>query len=500
MQFERASGILLHPTSFPSIGGIGDLGPAAYEFVNWLASAHQQLWQILPLAPAGYGNSPYSATSAFAGNPLLISLEGLARNGWLDETRVRKLDRGDRDIDFEEVKRTKLPLIREAADKFLSQTSGDARDRYDKFKWENGWWLEDFVMFDALRHEFKDTSWNEWPHDIKHREPPAMKHWCDRLSRELDVERVTQFFFYEQWFALHQYCARHNIKIIGDVAIFVSFDSADVWSQRELFRLNPETLDPDVVAGVPPDAFSETGQRWGNPLYRWDVLQQRGYDWWIRRLRWALTTCDIIRLDHFRGFESYWEIPAQEPTAVKGRWVKGPADDLFNAVRKECGKLPFIAEDLGMITEEVHEFRRRLDVPGMRVLQFGFSNPGAHIYLPHKFEPNTVVYTGTHDNDTTAGWWNSVSDAERRDVCAYMGEPADGIHWAMIRAAEASVARLCVIQLQDVLGLDTDCRMNKPSEPSGNWAWRYRPGALKKELAAKLAEITDVSDRVTSTK
>jgi 4-alpha-glucanotransferase len=284
------------------------------------------------------------------------------------------------------------------------------------------------------------------------------------------------------------------------VAIFVSFDSADVWSQRELFRLNPETLDPDVVAGVPPDAFSETGQRWGNPLYRWDVLQQRGYDWWIRRLRWALTTCDIIRLDHFRGFESYWEIPAQEPTAVKGRWVKGPADDLFNAVRKECGKLPFIAEDLGMITEEVHEFRRRLDVPGMRVLQFGFSNPGAHIYLPHKFEPNTVVYTGTHDNDTTAGWWNTVSDAERRDVCAYMGEPADGIHWAMIRAAEASVARLCVIQLQDVLGLDTDCRMNKPSEPSGNWAWRYRPGALKKELAAKLAEITDVSDRVNSTK
>jgi 4-alpha-glucanotransferase len=471
MQFERASGILLHPTSFPSIGGIGDLGPAAYEFVNWLASAHQQLWQILPLAPAGYGNSPYSATSAFAGNPLLISLEGLARNGWLEETRVRKLGRADGDVDFEAVKRTKLPLIREAADKFLSQTSGDARDRYDKFKWENGWWLEDFVLFDALRHEFKDKSWNEWPHDIKHREAPAMKHWCDQLSRELDVERVTQFFFYEQWFALHQYCARHNTKIIGDVAIFVSFDSADVWSQRELFRLNPETLDPDVVAGVPPDAFSETGQRWGNPLYRWDVLQQRGYDWWIRRLRWALTTCDIIRLDHFRGFESYWEIPAQEPTAVKGRWVKGPADDLFNAVRKECGKLPFIAEDLGMITEEVHEF-----------------------------EPNTVVYTGTHDNDTTAGWWNTVSDAEKRDVRAYMGEPPDGIHWAMIRAAEASVARLCVIQLQDVLGLDTDCRMNKPSEASGNWAWRYRPGALKKELAAKLAEITDVSDRVTGTK
>jgi 4-alpha-glucanotransferase len=382
-----------------------------------------------------------------------------------------------------------------AAENFLNSANGEARERYDKFKWENGWWLEDFVLFDALRHEFKDHSWNEWPQDIKHREPPAMEHWRGKLSRQLDVARVTQFFFYDQWFSLHQYCAKHGIKVIGDVAIFVSFDSADVWSNREIFRLNNDTLDPDVVAGVPPDAFSETGQRWGNPLYRWDVLQQRGYDWWIRRLRWALTTCDIIRLDHFRGFEAYWEIPAEEPTAVHGKWVKGPADDLFHAVRKECGRLPFIAEDLGMITEEVHAMRRRLEIPGMRVLQFGFSNPGAHIYLPHKYEPNTVAYTGTHDNDTTVGWWQSIGGEEKQAVRSYVGDPDDGIQWAMIRAVEASVASLCVIPLQDVLGLDSECRMNKPSEANGNWAWRYSRNALTNELAAKLAAITEVSDR-----
>jgi 4-alpha-glucanotransferase len=495
MQFERASGILLHPTSFPSLGGIGDLGPAAYEFVDWLAAARQRLWQILPLAPAGYGNSPYSATSAFAGNPLLISLETLAARGWLDKAAVQKVDAAQGAVNFEQVNRTKMPLIHQAAEKFLSSSNGHGREKYDRFKWENGWWLEDFVLFDALRHEFKDKSWNEWPRDIKHREPQAIEHWCERLKQQLDIGRVTQFFFYDQWFALHQHCAKHNIKIIGDVAIFVSFDSADVWSNRDIFRLNEQTLDPEAVAGVPPDAFSETGQRWGNPLYRWDVLQQRGYDWWIRRLRWALTTCDIIRLDHFRGFESYWEIPAQEPTAVKGRWVKGPADNFFEAVRRECGRLPFIAEDLGMITEDVHAMRRRLDIPGMRVLQFGFSNPGAHIYLPYKYDPNTVVYTGTHDNDTTLGWWKALGGEERQAVLAYMGEPADGMHWAMIRAAEGSVAQLCVIQLQDVLGLDGSCRMNKPSHADGNWSWRYPPGVLSADLSTKLAGITDVSDR-----
>jgi len=426
---------------------------------------------------------------------LLVSLEALAEQGWLDKATVQKLDAAEGDVNYEQVVRTKVPLLRKAADTFLAKATGESRQRYDKFKWENGWWLEDFALFDALRHHFENKSWNDWPHDIKHREPQAMKEWSEKLSKAVDAERVVQFFFYEQWFALHQYCVKNGVKVIGDVAIFVSFDSADVWSNRDIFRLNEATLDPDVVAGVPPDAFSETGQRWGNPLYRWDVLQQRGYDWWIRRLKWALTTCDIIRLDHFRGFEAYWEIPGEEPTAVNGRWVKGPADDLFNAVRKECGRLPFIAEDLGMITEEVHALRIRLDMPGMRVLQFGFNNPGAHVYLPHKYEPNSVVYTGTHDNDTTVGWWESVSKEEKRAARAYLGDPADGIHWALIRAAEASVARLCVIQLQDVLGLDGECRMNKPSHPDGNWAWRYSRNALTKELAAKLAAITEVSDR-----
>ncbi len=495
MSFERASGILLHPSSLPSHAGIGDLGPEAHAFVEFLNSARQRLWQVLPLNPVGYGNSPYASISAFAGNPLLISLERLAQKGWLDQANVARLSEHGGNVDFERVKSSKIPLLRQAAKTFLQTANGNARERYENFKWENGWWLEDFVLFGVLRHKYPGKSWNEWPKEIARREPAALDAARHELQAMLDSARVIQFFFWEQWHALRARCAQYGIKIIGDVAIFVNYDSADVWTHPDIFRLD-EDLTPEVVAGVPPDAFSSTGQRWGNPLYRWDALKERGYDWWVQRMRWATITCDIVRLDHFRGFESYWEIPADEPTAVHGHWVKGPKDDLFIALRQALGDLPFIAEDLGMITKEVHALRERLDIPGMRVLQFGFGDPGAHIYLPHKYEPNTVAYTGTHDNDTTPGWWeNSASKQETEFATVYLGTPEDGMHWAFIRAAENSVARLCVVPLQDILGLGSDARMNVPSKSDGNWSWRFKKGVLTRHVAEKLASITELADR-----
>jgi 4-alpha-glucanotransferase len=492
----RSSGILLHPTSLPSRGGIGDFGPEAYAFLDFLGQARQGLWQILPLSPPGMGNSPYSAISAFAGNPLLVSLERLVERGWLGKDRLKKLPSRQGAVDFEEVKAAKLPLLREASQNFLERGNGD-RSGFENFKRENAWWLEDFVLFEVMREAHRGATWATWPRELARREPEGLRRFGIEYQPQLEVERVAQFAFFEQWRALRRYCAQRGIRIIGDVAIFVNFDSADVWRNPELFYLN-ENLMPTVVAGVPPDAFSATGQRWGNPLYRWEVCKARNYEWWVQRMSWALKTCDIVRLDHFRGFESYWEIPASEPTAVKGRWVKGPGDDLFHVLRARLGDLPFIAEDLGLITKEVHELRERLGIPGMKVLQFGFDNPGAHIYLPHNFEPNCVAYTGTHDNETMVGWWkSSATEQEKRFASAYIGEPKDGIYWAFIRAAYESVADLALAPLQDVLGLDSDSRMNTPSRSDGNWGWRFQPGVLTKELAEKLSVLSIVSDRAT---
>jgi 4-alpha-glucanotransferase len=495
---NRSSGILLHPTSFPAPGGIGDLGPAAYEFINFLASARQGLWQILPLNPVGIGNSPYSSTSAFAGNILLISLERLADRGMISHERVASLNPPQGPVDYARVVREKLPLLQEAAASFLHNAGGEHRARFDRFVAENSWWLEDYVLFEALRLRHEQRSWNTWPHELAHREEPAMASIREELRDELDRARFLQFAFFEQWRALHAYCRSKCVRIIGDVAIFVSYDSADVWTHPDIFRLDAQTLEPECVAGVPPDAFSETGQRWGNPLYRWAELKQRGYDWWVKRMSWGLESCDIIRLDHFRGFQQYWEIPNSEPTAVHGRWVDGPGEDLFRVLREKLGDLPFIAEDLGMITPDVYALRDRMQMPGMRVLQFGFGDPGAHIYLPHRYQPNTVVYTGTHDNDTTLGWWNSCTENERKFAGSLLGEVGDGVNWAMVRLAEGSTANLCVVPLQDVLSLGSESRMNVPSSSDGNWSWRYSPGALRPELAQKLATLAEVTDRLPS--
>ncbi|MGA8869045.1 MAG: 4-alpha-glucanotransferase [Candidatus Sulfotelmatobacter sp.] len=500
MSLPRAAGILLHPTSLPSRGGVGDFGPAAYQFADFLASARQGLWQVLPLGPLGYGNSPYSSTSAFAGNPLLISLERLASRGWIDQ---RKLDDAkflapasdSGSVEYDRVFSRKMPLLFEAARNFLTSASAGARQRFASFRSENAWWLDDFVLFSALRARYKLQSWNQWPAALARREPAALDKARQDLADDLEVRRAVQFAFFEQWLALRRYCAERSIRIVGDVAIFVNYDSADVWLHRELFRLD-ENLAPEVVAGVPPDFFSKTGQRWGNPLYRWDVMKARGYAWWIQRLRWAIRNCDYIRLDHFRGFDQFWEIPASDETAVNGRWVDGPKDDLFQKLREALGGLPFFAEDLGYITPEVYALRDRLHIPGMAVLQFGFGDEGAHIYLPHR-AAGKVIYTGTHDNDTTVGWWNSgASEHERLNAEAYVGRPEDGIHWAFIRAAQTSPAGLCIIPLQDVLGLGSEARMNTPSLHGGNWRWRFAPGALTQELASKLARLTDVTDRL----
>ena len=492
---ERSSGILLHPSSLPSRGGIGDLGPAAYEFADWLAAAKQTLWQVLPLQPVGCGNSPYSATSAAAGNVLLISLERLAERGLVNPARLHDEWDGKSPVDYDAVRAYKLPLLKKAAAKFLRSASGNARARYDSFCRDNAAWLEDYVLFSVLREHFHERPWNTWPPELARRDRDAIARVREERKKELDCERFLQFAFFEQWNALRSYCAARGIRMIGDVSIFVSYDSAAVWTYPQFFRLK-EDLSPAVVAGVPPDAFSETGQRWGNPLYDWETLGAGGYRWWIERLRWVLASCDIVRIDHFRGFEAYWEIPADEPTAVHGHWVAGPNRGFFQCLRDALGKLPLIAEDLGYITPEVHALRRSLEIPGMKILQFGFGNKGAHVYLPHTYEPNCVVYTGTHDNDTIVGWWNhAATDEEKKHAANYLGIGADGVNWAFIRAALGSVASLAVVPVQDVLGLGSEARMNVPSESDGSWAWRLERGALTAQLAAKLAELVEVTDR-----
>jgi 4-alpha-glucanotransferase len=494
MPFPRAAGILLHPTSLPSRGGVGDFGPAAYQFVDFLAAARQGWWQVLPFGPVGYGNSPYSSTSAFAGNPLLISLERLAERGWID---AAKLDASNATgpVEYEQIFSRKMPLLFEAARNFVRTAGIEPRRRFEIFQKENAWWLDEFVLFDALRARRKLESWQRWPRELAYREPAAMEKARVELADDIQIRSALQFAFYEQWRALRRYCAERAIRMVGDVAIFVNHDSADVWTHRELFRLD-ENLEPEVVAGVPPDFFSKTGQRWGNPLYRWDVMEERGYEWWVQRMRWATQNFDYIRLDHFRGFDQFWEIPASDPTAVNGRWVDGPRDDLFVKLREALGGLPFFAEDLGFITPEVYALRDRLQIPGMAVLQFGFGDEGAHIYLPHR-AAGKVIYTGTHDNDTVAGWWQSgAAEHERHNAEAYLGRSDDGIHWSFIRAAQCSPAGLSITPLQDVLGLGSEARMNTPSLHGGNWRWRFDAGRLTPELARKLALLGEVSDRL----
>jgi 4-alpha-glucanotransferase len=500
MEFERSSGVLLHVSSLASYGGIGDLGPAAHEFVAFLAAAKQHVWQVLPLCPTGFGNSPYAGSSAFAGNPYLISLEFLADWGWIEGGRIAGLPGRTGNVDFHGVEERKLPLLYEAAGNFLDRGLNSAKlaeewKQFETFCTAQASWLNDYALYAELRRQFKTGAWAEWPEPLKRRDTRALAELREKNSRALAQEQALQFAFARQWAALREAAALHAIRILGDVAIFVNMDSADVWVHPELFELDKD-FRPERVAGVPPDYFSVTGQRWGNPLYRWDVLKQRGFDWWVERIRRAVELYDIVRLDHFRGFEAYWAIPAAEETAVNGAWVKAPGLELFRALEAALGPLPLIAEDLGLITPEVDALRLEMKMPGMKVIQFGFGSKGAHTHLPHRFAPATIAYTGTHDNDTTLGWWQHANEAERAAARAYTGATAEASPvWPLIRAAETSPAQIAVVPAQDLLELGSEGRMNTPAIPEGNWSWRAPENCWTPDLAAKLAALIEATDR-----
>jgi len=504
MEFQRSSGILLHVSSLPSYGGIGDLGPAAHDFLSFLARAKQHIWQVLPLCPTGYGNSPYAGSSAFAGNPSLISLEYLADWGWIDPARIAGMAGRSGAVNFDEVEARKLPLLQEAAGNFLDRgldtpAFEDQWADFEAFCVEEAAWLNDYALYAVLRREFNTGAWTEWPEPLRRRDPKALAHAEAEHERAVAIERVLQFAFSLQWDQLRDAAEESGIRILGDVAIFVNMDSADVWVHPGIFELDND-LKPIRIAGVPPDYFSPTGQRWGNPLYRWDVLASPDanglrFDWWVDRIRRAVDLYDIVRLDHFRGFEAYWAIPAKEETAINGKWIKAPGLELFRALETALGPLPLVAEDLGLITPEVHALRQELRMPGMKVLQFGFSNKSAHTHLPQQFTVDTVAYTGTHDNDTTQGWWNSASDKEHQAVEALVGPVAGRPAWPLIRAAEASVAQLAIVPAQDLLELGSEARMNTPAVPAGNWSWRAPESCWTDELAARVASLADVTDR-----
>jgi len=494
---ERLSGVLLHVTSLPSYGGIGDFGPAAYQFLDFLVAAKQRLWQVLPLNPVGYGNSPYSAISAFAGNPLLISLERLQQDGWLYIGESNGLAGTHGPVDFERALMEKLPLIERAAVRFLKNRSEKQHEAFEAFCQRSRNWLLDYARYSVLRRRFGYRLWTEWPAEFASHDEKALKQFDEENRQALEIEYVIQFFFMQQWERLRSFANSRDIRIMGDMAIFVSYDSADVWANRELFDLD-ENYKPIAVSGVPPDYFSVTGQRWGNPLYRWDYLEKNGFQWWIARVKRQMELYDLLRLDHFRGFEAYWRIPAEEETAIHGEWVEAPGHALFECLKEALGgSLPFIAEDLGVITDKVDKLRTDFNMPGMRVLQFGFADRGAHVHLPHRYDHNTICYTGTHDNNTTLGWWHYAGDAEKRNLLSYLGplpHPHDCV-WAMIRCAERSVAAICIVPMQDLLHLGSEGRMNTPGAPENNWAWRYASEQLHADISRQFGEITQECDR-----
>jgi 4-alpha-glucanotransferase len=490
MAFERSAGLLLHPTSLPGPYGVGDLGDEAYRWIDFLESAGQSLWQLMPLGPTGYGDSPYQAFSAFAGNPYLVSPDRLVAEGFLDERDL--IDRPafpDDYVDYGAVIPVKLDLLGRAFARFEASGSSDARRSFEGFCRAQEGWLEDYALFMAVKEAHGGKAWDDWDEAIRARKPEAVKGWRERLARGVSRQKFWQWLFYSQWLALKAYANERGVKIVGDIPIFIAYDSADAWANPELFFLD-KAGKPTVVAGVPPDFFSETGQRWGNPLYRWQEMKKDGYRWWVARFKSTLEFVDIVRIDHFRGLEAYWEIPAAEPTAVRGRWVKGPGQSFFDAVGAALGELPIIAEDLGVITPAVERLRDDNALPGMKVLQFAFSGSPTDPYLPHNYTGNFVVYTGTHDNDTSRGWFEGAPENERDMARRYLAVDGSSIAWDMMRLAFASVADIAVAPLQDVLQLGSEARMNTPGVAAGNWDWRYLQGSLNPGLAGALRDMT----------
>lgn len=495
--FERSSGILFHPTSLPGKYGIGTLGKEAYAFIDFLKKSRQKLWQIFPLGPTGYGDSPYQSFSSFAGNPYLIDFDLLIEAHLLSEEDLRDVFFGDNEeyIDYGAIYNQKYPLLRKAYENFKSSDNHEMRENLEHFKRENASWLNDYSLYISLKNHFNGLPWNEWAHDIKNREHGAMEHYKNELADDIEYHNFIQFLFFKQWGDVKRYANENGIKIIGDIPIFVAADSSDAWANPEIFLFDEERK-PVKVAGVPPDYFSATGQLWGNPLYNWQKLKETNYSWWVERVRANLSTCDIIRIDHFRGFEAYWAVPYGDDTAINGQWEPGPGIDLFNAIKSQLGELPIIAEDLGLMTQGVIDLREATGFPGMKILGFAFDSGEENDYLPHTYTKNCVVYTGTHDNDTLIGWFQKAKEEDRQFARDYLNSRSDDeIHWDAIRGAWSSVANMAISPVQDFLGLGSEARINTPGVAAGNWQWRLGHGVLTDELAERIAKLTRVYSR-----
>lgn len=494
MRFPRSSGILLHPTSLPGPYGSGDFGAAAYHFLDWLAVAGQKMWQVLPLGDIGPGNSPYMSSSAFAGNQLLIDLNELGELGWLTEDDlIPHADFKPHKVNFPLIHEYRMARLRLAANRFLSDQQHH-RAAFESFCAAEQSWLDNYALFMALTDKFNGQEWGRWPTEFARGEAEVLAQSRVMLANEINFWQFCQWCFFRQWRKLKQYANSLGVSIIGDMPIFVAYQSADVWSRQQLFELGADNQ-PTVIAGVPPDYFSATGQRWGNPLFRWSAHEQENYAWWIERMHKTVEMFDIVRIDHFRGFAGYWEIPAAEPTAINGRWMPGPGEKLFIAIRKALGALPVIAEDLGVITPDVVALLNQFGLPGMRVLQFAFGGSSDNAYLPHHFINNMVVYVGTHDNDTAIGWFKSASEHERAFACKYLRTDGRDINWDLIHAASVSVADIAIYTMQDVLGLGSEQRMNMPGKPDGNWEWRFGWEQLAAQLSDELYEISALHGR-----
>jgi len=496
MSFPRSAGVLLHPTSLPGNYGIGELGAPAYDFVDRLVQSGQSLWQILPLGPTGYGDSPYACFSALAGNPMLIDLDWLAEEGDIDAADLAEAPSFPADrVDFGPVISFKSAILQRGARAFRAHASPERQAALNHFCRENDDWLDDFALFMALKDAHGGGAWNTWERELVTRDPGALQAWRERLDETLFAQRYYQFQFFRQWESLKRYSNEQGIQIVGDIPIFVAYDSVDVWAHPDLFLLD-EDLRPTQVAGVPPDYFSPTGQLWGNPIYNWGRMAGNGYTWWIRRFEQTFTTVDIVRLDHFRGFAAYWAVPSDETTAINGHWETGPGAGFFQTIKDALGELPIIAEDLGHITEDVLELREQFDLPGMNVLQFAFTSDAGNPYLPHNVRHNSVIYTGTHDNDTTMGWYASREAWELKLCHDYLGPVNEPINWALMRTAYRSVADLAIVPMQDILGLGSEARMNTPGKFGDNWDWRFNLDDFTPEVQARLKELALTYGRV----
>ncbi|MEP6945197.1 MAG: 4-alpha-glucanotransferase [Acidobacteriota bacterium] len=508
-KFPRASGILMHPTSLPGGYGIGDLGPEAFRFIDFLAEAGQRYWQILPLGPTGYGDSPYQCFSAFAGNTLLISPQKLVDDGLLTAGDLADVPQfSENKVDFGSVYDWKNGLLPKAFERFHLKTNGDLLREFETFCRENGFWLDDYALYRSIKSIKAQRPWYEWPKPLKLRDESALHATAESLSDEVRANKFYQFLFFRQWNSVKEHANAVGIEIIGDIPIFIALDSADVWCNQDKFKLNADGS-ARVVAGVPPDYFSKTGQLWGNPIYDWDEMRRDGYSWWISRVFSTLKTVDIVRVDHFRGFAAAWEVPGDDKTAENGRWVDVPGNELFIALRAALGDLPVIAEDLGVITPDVEELRDEFGFPGMRILQFAFGGDAQNRDLPHNYIRNCVAYTGTHDNDTAIGWYlsqagaGSTLDASEisrghKYCLKYLASDGSEIHWDFIRAVWASVADTAITPMADILGVGTEGRMNLPASESGNWAWRIDKDAITPEITDRLKELTSVYGRTAS--